>query len=249
MNSSLPIRLTGSVQIIEKDRWQLFDHQKRLLKPALTSKALILVGGGHSHALLLRLWTMRPELRPAQSITLVSSHGTALYSGMVPALIAGVEKREKASINLRWLAQQAGVSFMQATVEGIDTQQGGLQLLDRPELNFGFLSLNLGAVTRRQGLSKRHHHQAPRACSACNQCPGCACRPTQHRSFPLRRGWIGRRRDRPRTAPALAQTPSSPSHRRPTDTSIHGARAISSSNPAQRRTCPRRRQHPALHRQ
>ena len=94
---------------------------------------------------------MRPKLRPAQSITLVSSHGTALYSGMVPALIAGVEKREKASINLRWLAQQAGVAFIQATVEGIDTQQGGLQLQDRPELNFGFLSLNLGAVTRRQG--------------------------------------------------------------------------------------------------
>ena len=94
---------------------------------------------------------MRPELRPAQSITLVSSHGTALYSGMVPALIAGVETREKASINLRWLAQQAGVAFIQATVKGINTQQGGLQLQDRPELNFGFLSLNLGAVTQRQG--------------------------------------------------------------------------------------------------
>ena len=92
-----------------------------------------------------------PRFRPAQSITLVNSLGTALYSGMVPALIAGVAKREKASINLRWLAQQAGVAFIQATVEGIDTQQGGLQLQDRPELNFGFLSLNLGAITRRQG--------------------------------------------------------------------------------------------------
>ena len=85
---------------------------------------------------------MRPELRPAQSITLVSNHGSALYSGMVPALIAGVEKREKASINLRWLAQQAEVAFIQATVEGIDTQQRGLQLQDRQELNFEFLSLD-----------------------------------------------------------------------------------------------------------
>ncbi len=72
------------------------------------SKQLLLVGGGHSHALLLRLWAMRPELRPDQSITLVSSHGTTLYSGMVPALIAGAAKRKEASINLRWLAQQAG---------------------------------------------------------------------------------------------------------------------------------------------
>ena len=94
---------------------------------------------------------MRPELRPTQSITLVSSHGTALYSGMVPALIAGAEKREKASINLRWLAQQAGVAFVQAPVKGLDPQQGGFPLQDRPDLNFGFLRLNLGAVTRRQG--------------------------------------------------------------------------------------------------
>ena len=68
---------------------------------------------------------------------------------MVPALIAGVVEREKASLNLRWLAQQAGVAFIQATVRGINPQ-GGLQLLDRPDLSFGTLSLNLGAVTRRQ---------------------------------------------------------------------------------------------------
>ena len=123
--------------------------KKRLFKPALASEALVLVGGGHSHALLLRLWSMRPKLRPDRPITLVSSHGSALYSGMVPALIAGVTKREKASINLRWLAQQAGVAFIQATVECIEPQ-GGLQLQNRPNLNFGFLSLNLGAITRRQ---------------------------------------------------------------------------------------------------
>ena len=92
---------------------------------------------------------MQPSLRPDQTITLVSSNGTALYSGMVPALIAGLEKREKASINLRWLAQQAGVAFIQATVRGIDPQ-GGLQLLDRPDLSYGTLSLNVGAVTQRQ---------------------------------------------------------------------------------------------------
>ena len=54
--------------------------------------------------------------RPDQPITLVNSRGTTLYSGMVPALIAGVATREQASINLRSLAQKAGVSFVQATV-------------------------------------------------------------------------------------------------------------------------------------
>ena len=50
---------------------------------------LVLAGGGHSHALLLHRWAMRPDLRPQGLITLVSRHSTALYSGMVPALIAG----------------------------------------------------------------------------------------------------------------------------------------------------------------
>ena len=87
---------------------------------------------------------MRPALRPDTSITLVSSHGTALYSGMVPSLIAGLAEQERASINLRWLAQKAGVAFVQAKVSGVDPK-GALKLKDRPDLSFGSLSLNLGA--------------------------------------------------------------------------------------------------------
>jgi selenide,water dikinase len=40
---------------------------------------LVLAGGGHSHALLLRLWLMQPQLRPAQTLVLlVSRHSTSL---------------------------------------------------------------------------------------------------------------------------------------------------------------------------
>ena len=44
---------------------------------------LLLAGGGHSHALLLKRWAMQPERRPPQSITLVNRCSTALYSGTV----------------------------------------------------------------------------------------------------------------------------------------------------------------------
>ena len=50
---------------------------------------LLLAGGGHSHALVLKRWAMKPEQRPKQSIVLVNRSSTALYSGMVPGLIAG----------------------------------------------------------------------------------------------------------------------------------------------------------------
>ena len=117
-----------------------------MFDPALSSKTLILAGGGHSHALLLRLWTMRPKLRPDQAITLVSSHGSTLYSGMVPSLIAGLVTRQQATINLRWLAQQAGVAFIQANVKWANKVPCN-SLTVRSWL---VLSLNLGGQTRRQ---------------------------------------------------------------------------------------------------
>ena len=119
-------------------------------KSVSASDALILAGGGHCHALLLRRWAMQPQTRPNRQIILVSCNGVALYSGLVPALIAGVASREQASINLRWLAQQAGVAFVQATITGLNPQEH-LRLHNRPNLPFAHLSLNLGAVTRRQG--------------------------------------------------------------------------------------------------
>ena len=52
---------------------------------------LVLAGGGHTHALLLRRWLMRPRLRPAHTlVTLVSRQSTAPYSGTLPALVAGL---------------------------------------------------------------------------------------------------------------------------------------------------------------
>lgn len=92
---------------------------------------------------------MQPQRRPDRAITLVSSHGNALYSGMVPALIAGLTTPEQASINLRWLAQQAQVEFVQATITGLKPD-GHLRLHKRPEMPFGILSINVGAITPRQ---------------------------------------------------------------------------------------------------
>ena len=83
---------------------------------------LVLAGGGHSHALLLRRWAMRPEQRPKGLITLVSRCSTTLYSGMVPGLIAGLYSRDQVAIDLRRLAEEAGAAFVQAEIQGLDLQ-------------------------------------------------------------------------------------------------------------------------------
>lgn len=110
---------------------------------------LVLAGGGHTHALLLRRWIMRPHTRPAATaVTLVSRCSTALYSGMVPALVAGLVPREACAIDLRELCRRAGVSFVQAEISGVDSIHNELQLQGRPPLRFNVLSLNVGCQTR-----------------------------------------------------------------------------------------------------
>jgi len=115
---------------------------------------LVLAGGGHSHALVLRTWAMaraRGNSRsgpPAHAlITLVSRSSSALYSGMVPGLIAGLYAREACSIDLRRLCAQAGVSFVCAEITGLDLTRQELQLAGRPPLRWDRLSLDVGAVS------------------------------------------------------------------------------------------------------
>ncbi|WP_094585271.1 selenide, water dikinase SelD [Synechococcus sp. BO 8801] len=109
---------------------------------------LVLAGGGHSHVLVLRRWLMRPHTRPPRTrITLVSRHGTALYSGLLPAVVAALEPPEAAAVDLRRLCTLAGVTFVQAEITGLDPAARELQLAGRPPLRYDRLSLDLGAVT------------------------------------------------------------------------------------------------------
>ena len=109
---------------------------------------LVLAGGGHSHALLLKRWAMQPNRRPQHSIVLVNRTSTALYSGMVPGLIAGIYKRNELAIDLRQLCERAGVAFIEAEITGVNPHQKWLSLESRPSLHFDLLSLDVGAVSR-----------------------------------------------------------------------------------------------------
>lgn len=111
-------------------------------------QVLVLAGGGHTHALLLRQWAMHPRRRPLRTaVVLVSRHSTALYSGMVPGVVAGLYPPAAAAIDLRQLCARAGVVFIQAEITGLLLASSALQLQGRPPLRFDRLSLDLGAVT------------------------------------------------------------------------------------------------------
>lgn len=114
---------------------------------AITGDQLLLAGGGHSHALLLRMWAMQPQRRPAGLISLINRRSTALYSGMVPGLIAGIYAPDEVAIDLRTLADRAGVALIIAEITGIDRHKRLLLLQDRAPLPYDRLSLDVGAVS------------------------------------------------------------------------------------------------------
>ncbi|MGH1374520.1 MAG: selenide, water dikinase SelD [Cellvibrionaceae bacterium] len=105
-------------------------------------KEVVLIGGGHTHALLLNMWAKMPI--EGLRITLVSPSVSAPYSGMLPGLIAGHFSFEQAHIDLPRLCQLAGARFVQASVTRVDSVAQRIQLSDRPALSYDVASINTG---------------------------------------------------------------------------------------------------------
>lgn len=103
-----------------------------------------LVGGGHSHALLLRRWAMEPIA--GVRLTLVSSNVQTPYSGMLPGLIAGHYSVDDIHIDLLRLCSWAQVRFVEDTVTSIDLDNRQVNFSDRPGVSFDVLSLDTGST-------------------------------------------------------------------------------------------------------
>ena len=106
---------------------------------------LVLIGGGHAHAQVLKMWGMNPL--PGVRLTLISPQVQTPYSGMLPGLVAGHYQFDEAHIDLMRLCQFAGARFIQASVERLDLNKRELSLANdsgRPAIGFDLLSINSG---------------------------------------------------------------------------------------------------------
>jgi len=81
---------------------------------------LVLIGGGHTHALVLRKWGMNKL--PGARLSVIHPGPTAPYSGMLPGYVAGHYERHELDIDLIRLARFAGARVVSGNATGIDLE-------------------------------------------------------------------------------------------------------------------------------
>ena len=110
--------------------------------PLPLTRDLVLIGGGHTHALVARMWGMSPL--PGTRVTLINPGPTAPYSGMLPGHIAGHYGRHELDIDLVQLARFAGARLILGTATAIDPANRTIQVAGRGDIGYDVASIDVG---------------------------------------------------------------------------------------------------------
>ncbi|MGI9332183.1 MAG: FAD-dependent oxidoreductase, partial [Gammaproteobacteria bacterium] len=122
-------------------------------------KDIVLVGGGHSHVSVLRMFAMKRL--PGVRLTVVCRDVHTPYSGMLPGLIAGHYEFDETHIDLERLCRFAGARFYRDEV--VDLQLGQQQVLcaNRPAIPYDLLSINIGSAPNTASVEGAAEHVIP----------------------------------------------------------------------------------------
>lgn len=123
------------------------------------TQELVLVGGGHSHAIVLQMWAMDPL--PGVRVTLVSDRTHTPYSGMLPGHVAGFYDFDECHIDLRRLCQAAGAQFYLDEATGLDLENQTLHCRAHPAIAYDWLSLDIGSTPAAVQVPGAPEHAIP----------------------------------------------------------------------------------------
>ena len=123
------------------------------------TRDLVLVGGGHAHALVLRMWAMDPL--PGVRLTLIDPQPAAAYSGMLPGFVAGHYSRDDLDIDLVKLARFAGARLILGRATRIDPVAKTVHVQGRPPIAFDVASVDIGITSTMPQLPGFADHGVP----------------------------------------------------------------------------------------
>ncbi len=127
------------------------------------TRDIVLIGGGHAHALVLRRWGMDP-LAGAR-LTLVNPGPTAPYTGMLPGFVAGHYDRDTLDIDLVRLARFAGARLVLGRATAVDRAAQLIavedEILGLRSIGYDVASLDIGIHSDMPDLPGFAEHGLP----------------------------------------------------------------------------------------
>jgi selenide,water dikinase len=127
--------------------------------PLPLTRDLVLIGGGHTHALVLRKWGMDPL--PGARLTLIDPTPVTAYSGMLPGYVAGHYSRNELDIDLVRLARFAGARIVLGPATAIDPSRREVTVPGRPPIAYDVCSLDVGITSAMPDLPGFADHAVP----------------------------------------------------------------------------------------
>jgi pyridine nucleotide-disulfide oxidoreductase family protein len=107
---------------------------------------LILLGGGHAHAGVLRTHTRSRAIDA--DLTVITPNALAPYSGMLPGWMAGHYTWQQICLDFAALSARASARFIESEAVALDLSSKTLRLASGETLPFDMLSLNIGSTHR-----------------------------------------------------------------------------------------------------
>ena len=121
---------------------------------------LVLVGGGHTHAIVLRKIGME-GLPPGVRVTLITNLVDTPYSGMLPCHISGLYDFDSSHIDLRPLSRFAGCRLWMDEMMGLDTEKQQILCKGRPPVHYDVLSIDIGSTPGALKIPGASHYAVP----------------------------------------------------------------------------------------
>ncbi len=127
--------------------------------PIPLTRELVMIGGGHAHALVLRMWGMAPV--PGVRLTVINPGPTAPYSGMLPGMVAGHYTRDELDIDLVQLGRHAGARLILGRATGIDRTARLIDIDGHAPVFYDIASVDIGITSDLPALDGFIEHAVP----------------------------------------------------------------------------------------